>query len=57
MFWPCIIPYAVTIGNAAAPDASLGFLLYGAVVILPLVTFYTFRVYWIFRGKVCKGYD
>src|SRR5215831_15794552 len=45
MFWPYIIPYTVTVGNAAAPDASLSFLFYGAVVILPLVAFYTICVY------------
>jgi cytochrome d ubiquinol oxidase subunit II len=52
MFWPYIIPYRITIGNAAAPDASLSFLFYGAVVILPVVALYTIRVYWIFRGKI-----
>jgi cytochrome bd ubiquinol oxidase subunit II len=57
MFWPYIIPYRITVGNAAAPDASLSFLFYGAVVILPLVTFYTMRVYWIFRGKINEGYS
>jgi cytochrome d ubiquinol oxidase subunit II len=52
MFWPYIIPYTVTVGNAAAPDGSLGFLFCGAVVILPVVAFYTIRVYRVFRGKV-----
>lgn len=55
MFWPYIIPYRVTVGSAVAPDASLSFLLYGAVVILPLIVFYTVRVYWIFRGKIREG--
>ena len=27
MFWPYMVPYAVTVANAAAPDASLGFFL------------------------------
>jgi cytochrome bd ubiquinol oxidase subunit II len=57
MFWPYIIPYRITVGNAAAPDASLSFLFYGALVILPLVTVYTLRVYWIFRGKISEGYS
>jgi cytochrome d ubiquinol oxidase subunit II len=57
MFWPYMIPYTVTIGNAAAPDASLSFLFYGALVILPMVAFYTIRVYRIFRGKVRKSYS
>jgi len=51
MFWPYIIPYSITVGNAAAPDASLSFFFLGAVVILPLITVYTIQVYWIFRGK------
>ena len=42
-------------GNAAAPDASLRFLFYGGLVILPVVTVYTLRVYWIFRGKVRRA--
>jgi len=52
MFWPYIIPYRITVGNAVAPDASLSFLFYGAVVILPLIILYTARVYWAFRGKI-----
>ena len=52
MFWPYIIPYSITVGSGAAPDASLSFLFYGAVVILPVVVIYTLRVYWIFRGKI-----
>jgi len=55
MFWPYIIPYRITIGNAAAPDASLSFLFYGVVVILPVVALYTMRIYWIFRGKIVRA--
>jgi cytochrome d ubiquinol oxidase subunit II len=51
MFWPYLIPYSVTVANAAAPDASLRFLFYGAVVVLPAIATYTIRVYWVFRGK------
>jgi cytochrome bd ubiquinol oxidase subunit II len=57
MFWPYIIPYRITVGNAASPDASLSFLFYGALVILPFVTGYTMHVYWIFRGKIREGYS
>ena len=55
LFWPYMIPYTVTVGNAAAPDASLRFLFYGAVLVLPLVAVYTIRVYRIFRGKIRQG--
>jgi cytochrome bd ubiquinol oxidase subunit II len=51
MFWPYLIPYSVTVANAAAPDASLRFLFYGAVVVLPAIAIYTIGVYWVFRGK------
>jgi len=52
MFWPYMIPYSITIANAAAPDASLRFLFYGGVVVLPVIAAYTIGVYWVFRGKV-----
>ena len=56
MFWPYMIPYSVTVADAAAPDASLGFLFYGAVIVLPVIAAYTIHVYWVFRGKVHAGY-
>jgi cytochrome d ubiquinol oxidase subunit II len=52
MFWPYMIPYSITVVDAAAPQASLSFLFYGAVFILPLIAMYTIGVYWVFRGKV-----
>ena len=57
MFWPYMIPYSVTVANAAAPEASLEFLFYGGVVVLPVIAAYTIGVYWVFRGKVRKGYS
>jgi cytochrome d ubiquinol oxidase subunit II len=56
MFWPYMIPYSVTVADAEAPDASLRFLFYGGVVVLPVIAAYTIGVYWVFRGKVRKGY-
>ena len=38
----------------AAPDASLRFLFYGGVVVLPVIAAYTIGVYWVFRGKIGK---
>ena len=55
MFWPYMIPYSVTVANAAAPDASLRFLFYGGIVVLPVIAAYTIGVYWVFRGKVDRG--
>ena len=56
MFWPYMIPYSITVADAAAPEASLRFLFYGGVVVLPVIAAYTIGVYWVFRGKVRKGY-
>ena len=51
MFWPYMVPYALTVGSAASPDASLRFLFYGGGVVLPVIAVYTAGVYWVFRGK------
>lgn len=51
-FWPLMVPPSITIWDAAAPDASLGFLLVGAVILLPIILAYTAYAYWVFRGKV-----
>ena len=50
--YPNIVPGSVTIWDAAAPDSSLGFLLVGAAVLVPLCLAYTGYSYWVFRGKV-----
>src|SRR5215475_5390861 len=52
MFWPYLIPYSVTVADAAAPDVSLKFLFYGGIVVLPVIAVYTIGLYWVFRGKV-----
>jgi cytochrome d ubiquinol oxidase subunit II len=49
---PYIVPRAITIQEAAAPDSSLLFMLVGAVILLPLILAYTAYSYWVFRGKV-----
>ena len=54
--WPYMIPYSITVAQAASPEASLRFLFYGAVLVLPVIVVYTIGVYWVFRGKVRKGY-
>jgi cytochrome d ubiquinol oxidase subunit II len=56
-FYPYIVPPTLTINDAAAPDESLGFLLIGAVVLIPIILAYTAYAYWVFRGKVgTEGY-
>jgi cytochrome bd ubiquinol oxidase subunit II len=57
LFWPYMIPYSITVGNAAAPEASLSFLFWGAgLFVLPVIAIYTIAVYWVFRGKMRGGY-
>ena len=50
--YPYIVPRAISIQEAAAPDASLQFMLIGAVILLPMILAYTGYTYWVFRGKV-----
>lgn len=56
MFWPYMIPYQVTVADAASPDASLQFLFYCGIVVLPVIVVYTFGVYRVFRGKSHERY-
>ena len=52
MYWPYMVPYSITIANAANAEASLSFLFWGAgLFVLPVIAVYTIGVYWIFRGK------
>ena len=41
--------------NPTAPPESQGFLLIGALPLLPLILAYTAYNYWVFRGKVRPG--
>ena len=53
--WPMMVPPSVTIQDAAAPPATQAFLLWGALVLIPIILVYTGYVYWLFRGKVKAG--
>lgn len=50
--YPYIIPFAMTPADAAAADNALSLMLWGALIMLPVVLAYTAYVYWIFRAKV-----
>lgn len=50
--YPYIVPFQLTIWEAAAPTKTLKFLLVGAIIMLPLLIMYTTYSYHIFRGKV-----
>ena len=52
-FWPYMIPFAITIDDAAAPHSSLAFMFWGAgIFVFPLMLLYTAISMWVFRGKV-----
>ncbi len=52
-FWPYMIPFSITIEQAAAPHASLAFMFWGAgLFIFPLMLIYVAISYRVFRGKV-----
>ncbi len=49
--YPNIVPGRVTIWQASAPASSLGFMLVGAGVLIPVILAYTGYAYFVFRGK------
>jgi cytochrome bd ubiquinol oxidase subunit II len=51
-FWPYMIPFVITIDEAAAPQSSLMFIFWGGVTVFPLMLLYTVISYSVFRGKV-----
>lgn len=53
--WPYIIPYNITIWQAAAPHSSQLFTLIGALILIPIILVYTGLAYWVFRHKVRVG--
>lgn len=50
--WPYIVPRSITYTDAAAPETSLLFMLVGTLIMLPVLLYYTYHSYRIFRGKV-----
>jgi cytochrome d ubiquinol oxidase subunit II len=51
-FWPYMIPFVITIDQAAAPQSSLMFIFWGGVIVFPLMLLYTIVSYSVFRGKI-----
>jgi cytochrome d ubiquinol oxidase subunit II len=50
--FPDIVPGRISIWEAASPPISQGFMLVGAVILIPVILAYTAYAYWVFRGKV-----
>jgi cytochrome d ubiquinol oxidase subunit II len=52
-FWPYMIPFSITVDDAAAPHASLAFMFWGeGLFVFPLMLLYAVINYSVFRGKV-----
>jgi len=52
-FWPYMIPFAITVYDAAAPHSSLAFMFWGeGLFVFPLLLIYTAINLSVFRGKV-----
>jgi len=55
-FWPYMIPFSITIDQAAAPHASLAFMFWGAgLFVFPLMLIYTAMSLTVFNGKVTSS--
>src|SRR4029453_17486094 len=50
--YPYIVPQSITIWQAASPENSQIFMLFGVSVLVPLILAYTAWAYYVFRGKV-----
>ena len=50
--WPYLVPWRMTLWEAAATESSQVFLLVGTLVVMPFVIGYTALGYRVFRGKV-----
>lgn len=55
--FPYIVPFEISVWQAAAPDSSLRFLLFGVIIMLPILLIYTGYSYHIFKGKVKNVFD
>ena len=53
-FAPDIVPFRISIWDAASPKASQVFLLVGELSVAPVVICYSAFAYWVFRGKTPK---
>ena len=52
-FWPYMIPFVITVDQAAAPESSLLFIFWGCgLFVFPLMLLYVAVGYRVFRGKV-----
>jgi cytochrome d ubiquinol oxidase subunit II len=50
--YPMIVPYQLTLWEAASSPRTQAFLLVGTLFLLPIILTYSSWSYWVFRGKV-----
>ncbi|MCC8963853.1 cytochrome d ubiquinol oxidase subunit II [Bradyrhizobium sp. Pear76] len=50
--YPMIVPYQLTLWDAASSPRTQAFLLVGTLFLLPVILTYSGWSYWVFRGKV-----
>ncbi|QPF88685.1 cytochrome d ubiquinol oxidase subunit II [Bradyrhizobium commune] len=57
--YPMIVPYQLTLWEAASSPRTQSFLLVGTLFLLPVILTYSSWSYWVFRGKVRSeaGYE
>ncbi len=55
--WPWLVPFQVTLWDAAAAPESQSLLLVGTVFLLPCILAYTAYCFYVFRGKASHEHD
>jgi cytochrome bd ubiquinol oxidase subunit II len=50
--FPVIVPYQLTLWEAASSPRTQAFLLVGTLFLIPVILTYSSWSYWVFRGKV-----
>jgi cytochrome d ubiquinol oxidase subunit II len=55
IIYPNIVPFHVSLWDAAASPTSQTFLLVGAAIVAPMVIAYSAFAYWVFRGRTPAG--
>jgi cytochrome bd ubiquinol oxidase subunit II len=53
--FPYLVPPTLTVWDVAAAPASQIFMLFGTLLLLPMIIGYIVFIFWLFRGKVRAG--
>jgi cytochrome d ubiquinol oxidase subunit II len=53
--YPYLVPWSITLWDAAASPAAQQFILIGIVILLPFILGYTVFSYYTFRGRLREG--